>query len=46
MKEKTYRRVFAILLAMLLVLTIAHVIYVICAYQEASIIRFIGEELW
>lgn len=46
MKEKTYRRIFAITLAVLLLLTIAHVIYVICAYKEASIIRFIGEELW
>ncbi len=46
MSEKTYRKVFGIILALLLLLTVVHVIYVVCAYREASIIRFIGEELW
>ncbi len=46
MKDKTFAIVFAVVLAVMLVLTIAHVLYVAHAYENASIIRFIGEELW
>lgn len=46
MEEKTFRIILTTIVAVLLVLTVVHVIYVIKAYENASIIRFIGEELW
>ncbi len=46
MKEKTFRILLYSLLTAGVLLTAAHFIYVIYAYQHCSIIYFIGEELW
>ncbi len=46
MTEKTFTRVFIVVLAVCLLATAAHAIYAIDAYQRCSIIYFIGEELW
>lgn len=46
MKERTFWSILMIVLGICLALTIAHVIYAIQAYQQCSIIYFIGKELW
>ncbi len=46
MKTSTFNKILIALLAVCLVLTAAHVIYAIWAYQHCSIIYFIGGELW
>lgn len=46
MEGKTYQRLLFALVAVCLALTVAHFAYVVYAYQHASIIYFIGEELW
>ena len=46
MKDKLFIRLLIAVLAVCLVVTIAHLVYAIDAYQHCSIIYFIGEELW
>ena len=46
MKERRFFIVLMIVLGICLALTIVHMIYVITAYQQCSIIYFIGKELW
>ena len=46
MKEQTFQRVLLAVTALCLLLTVAHLIYCIWAYQHCSIIYFIGKELW
>ena len=46
MKDKLFIRLLIAALAVCLVVTIAHLVYAIDAYQHCSIIYFIGEELW
>lgn len=46
MKDKVFYRVLIAVIALCLVLTVAHLCYVIQAYQHCSIIQFIAEELW
>lgn len=46
MKDQTFRRVLLCVIALCLVLTAAHVVYAVHAYQHCSIIEFIAEELW
>ena len=46
MSDKIFYRFLIAVLALCLVLTIAHLAYAICAYQHCSIIYFIGGELW
>ena len=46
MKERTFFRILMVALGLCLVLTIAHFIYAVYAYQHCSIIYFIGKELW
>ncbi len=46
MRDKTFWTVLCSVIALCLVLTIAHFIYAIYAYQHCSIIYFIGKELW
>ena len=46
MKEKRYIRLLWVVLILCIILTIAHMIYVINAYQQCSIIQFIAKELW
>ncbi len=46
MKERTYMRVLLGVIAVCLVLTVAHMAYAIYAYQHCSIIEFIAKELW
>ncbi len=46
MKEKTFWILLCSLIGLFLLLTVAHFIYVIYAYQHCSIIYFIGKELW
>ena len=46
MSNKIFIRLLIAVLAVCLVLTIAHLAYAIYAYQHCSIIYFIGKELW
>lgn len=46
MKEGTFRAVLLAVLAVCLVLTVAHFAYVAYAYEHSSIIQFIAKELW
>jgi len=46
MKERTFTIILISIIAVCLVLTIAHFIYAVYAYQHCSIIYFIGKELW
>ena len=46
MKENTFWRLFWGLMTAGLAVTVAHLIYVIYAYQHCSIIHFIAKELW
>ena len=46
MKDKTFHLILFSLLGLCILLTVAHLAYVIYAYQHCSIIYFIGRELW
>lgn len=46
MKHKTYYGILIAVVAVCLILTIAHFIYAFNAYQHCSIIHFIAKELW
>ena len=46
MEEKTFWRVLLCVTCICAALTIAHVLYVVNAYQRSSIIYFIAKELW
>lgn len=46
MKERTFHTILFLVLGICLVLTAAHFLYAIYAYQHCSIIYFIGKELW
>lgn len=46
MAERTYFKILTAVIATCLVLTAAHLIYDIYAYQHCSIIYFIAKELW
>lgn len=46
MKNKTFLYLLFGLLGVCTVLTVAHLIWAIYAYQHCSIIYFVGRELW
>ena len=46
MKDRTYLRVLLCVIGLCLALTLAHMVYAVCAYQHCSIIEFIARELW
>ncbi|MBQ7011580.1 MAG: hypothetical protein IJN63_07725 [Clostridia bacterium] len=46
MKNKTFWCVFCAVIGICLVLTVAHALYAVYAYNHCSIIYFIGKELW
>ena len=46
MKDTTFTKVLIAVVAVCLLLTVAHVCYAVYAYQHASIIQFIAKELW
>jgi len=46
MKDRLFIRLMIAVLAVCLVLTFAHFLYAVYAYQHCSIIFFIGKELW
>lgn len=46
MKDRTFITVMLIVVIICLMLTVAHMIYAIYAYQHSSIIYFISKELW
>ncbi len=46
MKDRTFAIILYIVLAICVLLTAAHFIYAIYAYQHCSIIEFIARELW
>ncbi len=46
MANRTFIKILIALVALGVVLTVAHLIYIINAYQHCSIIYFIAEELW
>ncbi len=46
MKQKTYFNILIAVVAICLILTIAHMIYAVNAYEHSSIIYFIAKELW
>ena len=46
MKTATFNKILIAVLAVCILLTAAHVVYTVWAYQHCSIIYFIGKELW
>ena len=46
MKERTFRILLWSVLGVCLALTVAHLAYVIYAYEHCSIIYFIAKEMW
>ncbi len=46
MKDRTFYTVLCIIIGICLLLTLAHFVYAVYAYQHCSIIYFIGKELW
>jgi hypothetical protein len=46
MKNRTFLILLSCLVGLGLLLTVAHFLYVLYAYQHCSIIYFIGKELW
>ncbi|MBQ7385666.1 MAG: hypothetical protein IJW04_04055 [Ruminococcus sp.] len=46
MKIKIFYTVLLAVTVLCVLLTIAHVIYAVYAYQHSSIIQFIAKELW
>ena len=46
MSTHVFTKIMICVIAMCLVLTLAHVIYAVYAYQHCSIIQFIAKELW
>ncbi|MBQ1195188.1 MAG: hypothetical protein IIX44_02990 [Clostridia bacterium] len=46
MKTATFNKILIAVLALCILLTAAHVVYAVWAYQHCSIIYFIGKELW
>lgn len=46
MKNKTYYAILFAVLGVCAALTVAHLAYIIYAYEHCSIIYFIGKELW
>lgn len=46
MSNKVFNRLLAVVLAICMIVTAAHLIYAIEAYQKCSIIYFIGKEMW
>ena len=46
MKEQTFTRLLLAVIGICVALTVAHLVYVIIAYQHCSIIQFIAKELW
>jgi len=46
MSDKLFLRLLITVLVVCALLTLAHLIYAIYAYEHCSIIYFIGKELW
>lgn len=46
MKEKIFFRVLISVIGVCIILTFAHLIYAVNAYEHSSIIYFIAKELW
>jgi hypothetical protein len=46
MKDKTFNIFLLAVLAICIILTLAHLAYAVYAYQHCSIIEFIARELW
>lgn len=46
MNDKSFYRLLAAVVAVGILVTAAHLIWAIDAYQSCSIIYFIGKELW
>ncbi len=46
MKNRTFSIILCTVIAICVLLTVAHFIYAIYAYQHCSIIEFIARELW
>ncbi len=46
MKDRTFLITLLAVIGACLVLTVAHFLYVVYAYEHCSIIYFVGKELW
>lgn len=46
MKDETFKKVLAFIVAAGLFITIAHTVYAIYAYEHSSIIHFVSKEWW
>ena len=46
MKLKTFYIILFVVAALCVLLTVAHLVYAIYAYQHSSIIKFIAKEPW
>lgn len=46
MNDRTFLKILISLIGVCLLLTVAHLIWAVWAYQHSSIIQFIAKELW
>lgn len=46
MNRKAFSVLLGVVLSLCIILTVAHVAYVVYAYNHSSIIYFIAKELW
>ena len=46
MNDRTFFKILIALVGVCLILTVAHLIWAVWAYQHSSIIQFIAKELW
>ncbi|MBQ3151156.1 MAG: hypothetical protein IJB86_07945 [Clostridia bacterium] len=46
MSERVFSKILIITVVICILLTVAHVIYDVYAYQHGSIIYFVAKELW
>lgn len=46
MKDKTFFKVLYIIIALGVLLTVAHAIYAVYMYDNSSIIHFVSKEIW
>lgn len=46
MKERTFILLLAAVLAVCVLLSVLHAVYIYGAYEHASIIQFVAKEMW
>ncbi len=46
MKDKTFKNILTIIIAIGILVTVAHTVYAVYAYNNSSIIHFVSKEWW